>query len=121
MIHFDTYLAEEELIEGVYDPGILKAFFTAGGPGSGKSYVTGKAGLGKFSPLGIKIVNSDAQYEKLLDDAKLEMTPANIFSPKGQEIRKRAKEMTQAMRSGYIDGRLGLLIDGTGKDLRKFN
>ena len=119
MIHFDTYVAEEELKEGVYDPGILKAFFTAGGPGSGKSYVTGKAGLGKFSPLGIKIVNSDAQYEKLLDDAKLEMTPANIFSPKGQEIRKRAKEITQAMRSGYIDGRLGLLIDGTGKDYEK--
>ena len=39
MIHFDTYLAEEELKEGVYDPGILKAFFTAGGPGSGKYYV----------------------------------------------------------------------------------
>ena len=119
MIHFDTYLAEEELKEGVYDPGILKAFFTAGGPGSGKSYVAGKAGLGKFSPLGIKIVNSDAQYEKLLDDAKMEMTPENIFSKKGQEIRKRAKEITQAMRSGYINGRLGLLIDGTGKDFEK--
>ena len=27
------------LTEGVYDPGIFKAVFTAGGPGSGKSYV----------------------------------------------------------------------------------
>ena len=26
------------LTEGVYDPGIFKAVFTAGGPGSGKSY-----------------------------------------------------------------------------------
>ena len=26
------------LKEGVYDPGIFKAIFTAGGPGSGKSY-----------------------------------------------------------------------------------
>ena len=26
------------LLEGVYDPGILKAVFLAGGPGSGKSY-----------------------------------------------------------------------------------
>jgi len=119
MIHFDTYLAEEELSEGVYDPGILKAFFTAGGPGSGKSYVTGKAGLGKFSPLGIKIINSDAQYEKLLADANMAMTPENIFSKRGQKIRKRAKELTQAMRSGYVDGRLGLLIDGTGKDYDK--
>ena len=28
-------LNEEMLEEGVYDPGILKAVFTAGGPGSG--------------------------------------------------------------------------------------
>ena len=119
MIHFDTYLAEEELSEGVYDPGILKAFFTAGGPGSGKTWVTGQAGLGKLSPLGVKIINSDAQYEKLLADANMAMTPENIFSPRGQKIRKRAKELTQAMRSGYVDGRLGVLIDGTGKDYEK--
>ena len=119
MIHFDTYLAEEELSEGVYDPGILKAFFTAGGPGSGKSHVSGRAGLGKLSPLGIKIVNSDAQYEKLLADANMAMTPQNIFSPRGQKIRKRAKEMTKTMKSNYTDGRLGLLIDGTGKDFEK--
>ena len=38
-----------ELQEGVYDPNIFKAFFLAGGPGSGKSYVarrtTGGMGL----------------------------------------------------------------------------
>ena len=32
-------LFEEFVGEGVYDPGILKAFFMAGGPGSGKSHV----------------------------------------------------------------------------------
>jgi len=118
MISFNTFF-DQDLKEGVYDPGILKAFFTAGGPGSGKSYVTGRAGLGKFSPMGVKIVNSDAQYEKLLTDAGIAMTPENIFSPKGQEIRGRAKELTKAMQSGYIAGRLGLLIDGTGKDYEK--
>ena len=38
--------------EGVNDPGIFKAFYTAGGPGSGKSYVaaaSGGGGLGKGS------------------------------------------------------------------------
>ena len=119
MIPFNTFLEEEELTEGVYDPGILKGFFTAGGPGSGKTWVTGQAGLGRLSPLGVKIVNSDAQYEKLLADANLAMTPQNIFSPRGQKIRKRAKEMTKAMKSNYTDGRLGLLIDGTGKDFEK--
>lgn len=118
MITFKTF-SQQELTEGVYDPGILKAFFTAGGPGSGKSYVTGHAGLGKFSPMGIKIVNSDTQYEKLLKDASMAMTPQNIFSPKGQEIRGKAKELTKKLQSGYIGGRLGMLIDGTGKDLEK--
>ena len=44
-----------ELQEGVYDPNILKAFFLAGGPGSGKSYVVRRTTGG----LGMKIVNSD--------------------------------------------------------------
>ena len=42
---------KQDLLEGVYDPGIFKAFFLAGGAGSGKSYsaekVTGSA-AGKF-------------------------------------------------------------------------
>ena len=118
MITFKTF-SQQELTEGVYDPGILRAFFTAGGPGSGKSYVTGRSGLGRFSPMGIKIVNSDTQYEKLLKDANMAMTPGNIFSPKGQEIRGKAKELTKKLQSGYIGGRLGMLIDGTGKDLEK--
>ena len=32
-------LFENYIEEGVNDPGILKAFFMAGGPGSGKSFV----------------------------------------------------------------------------------
>ena len=42
-----------ELQEGLYDPNIFKAFFLAGGPGSGKSYVAGKATGGT----GLKSVN----------------------------------------------------------------
>ena len=33
-------LKEEYLQEGVYDPGIFKAYFLAGGPGSGKTFVS---------------------------------------------------------------------------------
>ena len=43
---------KQELLEGVYDPGIFKAFFLAGGAGSGKSYSAEKAtgsAAGKFS------------------------------------------------------------------------
>ena len=35
-----------ELLEGVYDPNIFKAFFMAGGPGSGKSFAVQK-GIGQ--------------------------------------------------------------------------
>ena len=34
---------KQNLLEGVYDPGIFKAFFLAGGAGSGKSYSAEKA------------------------------------------------------------------------------
>ena len=48
MIDFQQYIAE-----GVYDPNIFKAFFLAGGPGSGKSFVTTNITGG----LGLKNVN----------------------------------------------------------------
>ena len=43
----------KQLQEGLYDPNIFKAFFMAGGPGSGKSYVVKKSTGGT----GLKIVN----------------------------------------------------------------
>ena len=104
-----------ELQEGVYDPNIFKAIFLAGGPGSGKSYVVRKTTGG----LGMKIVNSDDIYEKMLKDAGMETTPEDIFSDKGQEIRGRAKGVTKRMQSNFLMGRLGVIIDGTGKDYDK--
>ena len=58
-----------ELQEGLQDPNIFKAFFLAGGPGSGKSFVVRKSTGGT----GLKIVNSDDVFEKYLKDAGLEM------------------------------------------------
>jgi len=104
-----------ELQEGVYDPNIFKAIFLAGGPGSGKSYVVRRTTGG----LGMKIVNSDDIYEKMLNDAGLETTPEDIFSDKGQEIRVQAKGVTKRMQANFLEGRLGLIIDGTGKDYDK--
>ena len=105
------------LQEGVYDPNIFKAIFLAGGPGSGKSYVVRRTTGG----LGMKIVNSDDIYEKMLKDAGLDTTPEDIYSDKGQDIRVRAKAVTKRMQSNFLDGRLGLIIDGTGKDYEKIS
>jgi shikimate kinase len=107
----------EELKEGVYDPNIFKAVFMAGGPGSGKSYVASRTTGG----LGMKMVNSDDIYEKMLNDAGLDTTPEDIFSDKGQEIRGKAKAVTKRMQGNFLDGRLGVIIDGTGKDFSKIS
>jgi len=104
-----------ELQEGVYDPNILKAFFLAGGPGSGKSYVVRRTTGG----LGMKIVNSDDAFEKLLKDAGLSLKmPPEEEEPR-DVVRGRAKKLTKARQKSYVDGRLGLIIDGTGKDYEK--
>ena len=104
-----------ELQEGVYDPNILKAFFLAGGPGSGKSYVVRRTTGG----LGMKIVNSDDAFEKLLKDAGLSLKmPPEEEEPR-DVVRGRAKALTKSRRDSYVEGRLGLIIDGTGKDYEK--
>ena len=104
-----------ELQEGVYDPNILKAFFLAGGPGSGKSFVVRKTTGG----LGLKIVNSDNAFEKLLRDAGLSLKmPPEEEEPR-DVARTKAKVITKKQQKNYIEGRLGLIIDGTGKDYDK--
>jgi dephospho-CoA kinase len=108
MLKFSQYINE-----GVNDPAIFKAIFLAGGPGSGKSFIVGKTGL---TSMGYKIVNSDDAFENAMKKAGMTMSPDNIFSPKGQEIRGKAKALTGKRQARYLEGRLGLVIDGTGKD-----
>jgi len=104
-----------QIQEGVYDPNILKAFFMAGGPGSGKSYVVKRTTGG----LGLKIVNSDDIFEKYLLDAIGTLDIREIDPEQRDRIRGRAKRVTAARQANYIEGRLGLIIDGTGKDYDK--
>ena len=106
-----------ELQEGVYDPNILKAFFLAGGPGSGKSYVVSRTTGG----LGLKIVNSDDAFEKFLKDANLSLKMPDEEESAREPVRARAKRITKKRQSNYIEGRLGLIIDGTGKDYEKIS
>ena len=114
----------QQLIEGVYDPNIFKAFFMAGGPGSGKSYVVQK-GIGQLSKKitvtgsGLKVVNSDDVFEKYLKAAKLSFEMPETQAKKRDARRTRAKAATAKRQANYIEGRLGMVIDGTGKDFGK--
>ena len=104
-----------ELQEGVYDPNIFKAFFLAGGPGSGKSYVVRRTTGGT----GLKVVNSDDAFESLLKKAGLSLKmPPEEFERK-EKVRTHAKKLTAKRQANYLDGRLGLIIDGTGRQSNK--
>ena len=69
----------------------------------------------------MKIVNSDDIYEKDLEVGLDIGKPEDIFSDEGQAIRLRSKAKTKARQSGWVDGRLGIIIDGTGKDVVKIS
>ena len=116
----------QDLQEGLNDPNIFKAFFLAGGPGSGKSYVV-RATTGGT---GLRIVNSDDIFEKYLKDAGFDMDMSTAKAEREAEerdkMRKRAKKLTRTRmgdvttgKGGYLEGRIGLIIDGTGKDYDK--
>lgn len=111
-------LSFQQFIEGVNDPAIFKAVFLAGGPGSGKSFIVGKTGL---TAMGYKVVNSDDAFEVSLKKAGLTTKPDDIFSVKGQEIRGKAKRLTAKKQERYLKGRLGIVVDGTGKDFQKIS
>ena len=102
----------QHLSEGLYDPGIFKAFFLAGGPGSGKSFVTSSA----FAGSGLKVVNSDVAFERGLKKANLSLSMPDEETYFRNIIRSRAKALTISQLDKYVDGRLGLVIDSTGRD-----
>ena len=108
----------KELQEGVYDPNIFKAFFLAGGPGSGKSYVVTRT----TKMFGMRVVNSDDVFEKLVKASGMNMDMRNYTAAQEKrrdELRDIAKRVTKVREKNYVDGRLGLIIDGTGKDYSK--
>ena len=105
------------LREGVYDPGIFKAFFLAGGPGSGKTFVTRSA----FGGTGLKIVNSDASFERAMKKAGLSLKMPDAEEYFRSIVRAKAKITTATQLDTYMQGRLGLVIDATGRDLNVIN
>ena len=114
MKNFDD-IRFQELQEGLYDPNIFKAFFLAGGPGSGKSFVTNRA----FGGTGLKTINSDNAFERSLKKNGLSLKMPENEAEARDIIRDRAKAMTGSQLDLSIKGRLGLVIDGTGRDYDK--
>lgn len=129
----DMIKLQDLMQEGVYDPGILKAVFLAGGPGSGKTTTTNQLFGITFNSLsytGLKPVNSDKFFEFLL---KANNLPTDLAAVQAENptlfaqitgggpgtIRTKAKELSTTNYLNYLQGRLGLLIDGTGDDSQR--
>jgi len=127
---------EELILEGIYDPGILKCIFMAGGPGSGKSFTAGKVFGGTAvknatnqagTTLGLRIINSDPAFEMYLK--KVGVSPGDLAAMSDEDFkavtepkdspRGKASKMKKVQQSATQIGRIGMIIDGTGDDLAK--
>lgn len=93
--------------EGVNDPHIFKAVFMAGSPGSGKTTVANKL----FSHTGLKQLNVDDYYNFL---RSVDRTTGDV-----EQDYERAWEKYRSREASFLHGRLGLIIDGTGKNPEK--
>ena len=105
----------QKLQEGLYDPNIFKAIFLAGGPGSGKSYVVRRTTGG----LGLKVVNSDPHFEKLITAAGLSLNMPDDELDTREPLRVRAGNLRDKQKANFIEGRLGMIIDSTGSKADK--
>jgi len=111
---------EQILIEGVHDKGIFKAVFLAGGPGSGKDYVLANTLQGH----GLTEINSDKAFEYLLDKnniSKVMLDPTPSETEKRTFVRDKAKNITELKQRLALLGRNGLIINGTGEDIKKIS
>ena len=122
------------VLEGVNDPGIFKAIFLAGGPGSGKTFVAQKLfgipdGL-TTSATGLRLVNSDTEFEMLLNKyfgtIEIDKFPPDVFKrmisktdDNGANMRPFAKDLNKQKLKLYKKGKLGIIIDGTAHDVGK--
>ena len=113
MINFQQYISE-----GVYDPNIFKAFFLAGGPGSGKSWVSERTLMG----MGLKVINSDNTFTAALNKEKMSLNMATTDAKeiaRRDDIRTKAKARTGVQLKLALEGRLGLILDSTARDMSR--
>jgi predicted kinase len=105
----------KQLDEGVYDKGIFKAVFFAGGPGSGKDFVLHKTVDG----LGFQEINSDTALEFLMDKNNLDKKMPDSEKAEREVVRAKAKNITKMRETLALQGRKGIIVNGTGDDPAK--
>ena len=118
-------LTESILInEGINDKHIFKAIFLAGGPGSGKSSVVdsifnnpGEKQIKSLTSTGLKVLNLDQAYEYLKAKHKLPIDAKEMDKEERSlngKLMYKARMIAQRQMDYYLEGKLGIIIDGTG-------
>ncbi len=125
MIDYDKLLTV--LTEGINDPGILKAVFLFGGPGSGKSYMVRKLfGINPkigISIYGLKYVSGDKELEFYLKRANLPLDYNKLYVLDDDEEveyayqHARAVSATKGLLDNFLKNRLGIISEYTLRDL----
>lgn len=93
--------------EGVHDPHIFKAIAMIGPMGAGKSTIARQLVGGS----GLRSLNLDNFNELLIKKGQV---PGGNLSPDQLE---RNWQLTQKQKTNWVDQRLGLLIDGSGRNV----
>lgn len=107
-----------QVTEGVNDPAIFKVIFFIGSPGSGKSRVERQLGL---KTMGFVSLDLDVIFSRLLTKHGLSLKmPPEEAEPRA-EIRSIAKQKLAKKQEIILDGRLGVVIQGTGHEMSKIH
>ena len=93
--------------EGVYDPHIFKAIFMTGPMGAGKSTVARKLVGGT----GLRSLNLDNFNELMIKKGQVQ---GGNLTPDQLEV---SWQKVQKQKANFLEGRLGLLVDGSGRNL----
>jgi len=95
--------------EGLYDQHTFKAVFMVGGPGSGKTFVASKL----FKGTGLRSINLDEIYEHLTKNVGI------VGKGYESDLRKHSGQVAQRKMDTHVSGRMGLLIDSTGRKVSR--
>lgn len=102
----------DPLVEGPRDPHIFKAIFMLGGPGSGKTKVAREIAQGT----GLRYINLDDFFEMFAKKLGKDPTQLLVDRP---DLLKRSGELAGKKQTLHTQHRMGLVIDGTGRNLRR--
>jgi len=117
--NLNTFLLKEGILnEGINDKYLFKAVFLAGGPGSGKSFISDL--MFKGEP--VVFINSDSFLEFYLNKKNLpkvfDISNAEVYA-KQSAVRQLSKKVTTNKLINVVNGMLPIIVDGTGKDYKK--